>query len=77
MWLLLPLGVLTHLSGPTPLLTLFAFAGRAVIVTGLNLLLLQISLEAGQVCVQSPDVFVHLGARKERESYKAGSGKRK
>lgn len=46
-------------SGP-PLLTLFAFAGRAVIVTRLDLLLLQISLEAGQVCVQPPDVFVHL-----------------
>lgn len=48
------------MCSPVVVLTLLALAGRTVIVTRLYLLLLQVCFKASEVCVQPPDVLIHL-----------------
>ena len=40
--------------------TFLSLTGGGIIVGALNLLLLQVSLKPGEVCVQTPDVLVDL-----------------
>ena len=48
-------------------LTFLSLTRGRVIVSALNLFLLQVSLETGQVCVQPPDVLVNLKKTIERK----------
>lgn len=48
------------ICSPVVVLTLLALAGRAVIVTRLYLLLLQVCFKASEVGVQPPDVLIDL-----------------